>query len=81
MKSRLVISVDAVDTVEKIDPFRCAWTPVKSMIQKRCNFRMVEHGGYLYCFGGYSGGNPTLKLVERYDPKVEYYRLYTRELN
>ena len=75
MQSRLTIHLESsiLNTVEKIDPFICTWTPVKSMIQKRCNFRMVELGGYLYCFGGYSGSNPLLKSVERYDPKVGYY--------
>ena len=69
MKSRLVISVDAVDTVEKIDPFICSWTPVKSLNKVRNQFRMVELGGYLYCLGGIIYGE-TLNSVERYDPKV-----------
>ena len=65
----MVISVDDVDTVEKIDPFICSWTPVKSLSKTRNQFRMVELGGYLYCLGGILN-SVSLNSVERYDPKV-----------
>lgn len=53
--------------VERYDADTDEWTPVTSMLTKRCRLGVATLNGKLYVCGGYDGST-FLQSVEMYDP-------------